>query len=99
MAGKKESGTQWRHISVVIRADILEQAVRQKIDISGACNQALAELTGIDYRQQKIPEGIITEPLIVASNGIPDLHSALPLHLQCQSTERKQKLLPDRCDR
>jgi hypothetical protein len=73
MAGKKESGTQWRHISVVIRADILEQAVRQKIDISGACNQALAELTGIDYRQQKIPEGIITEPLIVASNGIPDL--------------------------
>ena len=73
MAGKKESGTQWRHISVVIRADILEQAVQQKIDISGACNQALAELTGIDYRQQKIPEGIITEPLIVASNGIPDL--------------------------
>jgi hypothetical protein len=73
MAGKKESTTQWRQTSVVIRADILDRALLQKIDISESCNQAIAERLGIDYRQQKIPEGIVTEPVIIAANGKPVL--------------------------
>ena len=73
MAGKKESTTQWRQISVVIRADILDLALKQKIDISESCNQAIAERLGIDYRQQKIPAGIVTEPVIIAANGKPVL--------------------------
>jgi hypothetical protein len=73
MAGKKERSTLWRQTTVVIRADILEQAHLQKIDISEACNQALAEKLGIDYRQQKIPEGIIPGPVIIASDGKPVL--------------------------
>ena len=59
MAGKKESSAPWRQISIVIRADILEQARQQKIDVSEACNRTLAERLGIDFRQQKIPDGIV----------------------------------------
>jgi hypothetical protein len=76
MAGKKESSVPWRQTSVVIRADILEQAYLQKINISEAANRALAERLGIDYRQQKIPEGNVAEPVIIVSNEAP----ALPDH-------------------
>ncbi len=78
MAGKKESSALWRQASVVIRADILEQARQQKIDISEAVNRALAERLGIDYRQQKIPEGVIAEPVIIASNEAPALPDRVP---------------------
>ena len=78
MAGKKESNAQWRQISMVIRADILEQARQQKIDISEACNRSLAERLGIDYHQQKIPDGIVPEPVIIASNGKPVLPDPVP---------------------
>lgn len=73
MAGKKESSTPWRQISIVIRADILERARQQKIEVSEVCNRALAERLGIDYRQQKIPDGIVLEPVIIAANGKPVL--------------------------
>ena len=79
MAGKKESSALWRQASVVIRADILEQARQQKIDISEAVNRALAERVGIDYRQQKIPEGVIAEPVIIASNEAPALPDQVPV--------------------
>lgn len=78
MAGEKESGTRWRQTSVVIRTDILEQARQQEIDISEAVNRALAEKLGIDYRQQKIPEGTIAEPVIIASNEAPALPDHVP---------------------
>ncbi len=78
MAGKKESSALWRQASIVIRADILEQARQQKIDISEAVNRALAERLGIDYRQQKIPEGVIAEPVIIASNEAPALPDHVP---------------------
>jgi hypothetical protein len=78
MAGKKEISAQWRQTPVVIRADILEQADLQKINISEACNHALAERLGIDFRQQKIPEGDVTEPVIIAQNEAP----VLPGHIR-----------------
>ena len=77
MAGKKESNAPWRQISIVIRADILERARQQKIDVSEACNRALAERLGIDFRQQKIPDGIVLEPVIIAANGKPVLPDPL----------------------
>ena len=78
MAGKKESGTPWRQTSVVIRDDIFEMAHEQKIDISDAVNQALAERLGIDYRQQKIPEGNVPEPVFIAPNAPPSLPGHAP---------------------
>jgi hypothetical protein len=78
MAGKKELSAQWRQTPVVIRADILEQAHLQKINISEACNRALAERLGIDFRQQKIPEGAVTEPVIIAPNEAPALPGHIP---------------------
>ncbi len=78
MAGKKETSAQWRQTPVVIRADILEQAHLQKINISEACNQAIAERLGIDFRQQKIPEGAVTEPVIIAQNEAPALPGHIP---------------------
>ena len=73
MAGKKESNAPWHQISIVIRSDILERARQQKIDVTEACNRALAERLGIDFRQQKIPDGIVLEPVIIAANGKPVL--------------------------
>jgi hypothetical protein len=78
MAGRKENSAQWRQTPVVIRADILEQAHLQKINISEACNQAIAERLGIDFRQQKIPEGAVTEPVIIAQNEAPALPGHIP---------------------
>jgi hypothetical protein len=75
MAGKKESSTPWRQTSVLIRADIFDKAREQAIDISGECNRALAERLGIDYRQQKIPEGSVPDPVIIAPNAAPAPHS------------------------
>jgi hypothetical protein len=54
MPEKKEPGDQWRQTSVVIRADIFLKAGEMGLDISNECNQALAHLVGIDYRQQQI---------------------------------------------
>ena len=73
MAGKKEGSHQWHQMTVVIRADIFEQAREQKIDISDEVNKALADRLGIDYGQQKIPEGTIAEPVIIAPNAAPVL--------------------------
>jgi hypothetical protein len=78
MAGKKELSAQWRQTPVVIRADILEQACLQKINISETCNRAIAERVGIDFRQQKIPEGAVTEPVIIAQNEAPALPGHIP---------------------
>jgi hypothetical protein len=80
MAGKKESSTPWRQTSVLIRADIFDKAREQSIDINEECNRALADRLGIDYRQQKIPEGSVPDPVIIAPNTEPALpkriHSA-----------------------
>ena len=78
MAGKKPGSAPWCQVSVVIRADILEQARQREIDISEAINRALAEKMGIDYRQQKIPEGTIAKPVIIAPNEAPALPDRVP---------------------
>jgi hypothetical protein len=69
MAGKKEPGPGWRQTSVLIRADIFSQAHEKGIDISDACNRALADLLGIDYRQQHLDNVPVPPPVIIAKDG------------------------------
>jgi hypothetical protein len=71
MAGKKEPGTAWRQTSVLVRADIFEQAQAKGIDLSDACNRALADLLGIDYRQQQLNAVPAPAPVIIAKDGGP----------------------------
>jgi hypothetical protein len=69
MTGKKESSAIWHHTTVVLRSDIYREAVVRGIDISDACNQALASLTGIEYHQLQLEEVPAPPPVIVARNG------------------------------
>jgi len=69
MTGKKESGATWHHTTVVLREDIYRQALEQGIDISDACNRALASLTGSDYHRQNLEEIPAPPPVIIAKDG------------------------------
>ncbi len=69
MTEKKEAGISWRHTSVILRADIFSKAHEQGTDISNICNKALADLTGLDYREQQFDEIPVTRPVIIAQNG------------------------------
>ena len=69
MAEKKGQGGAWRTTTVRVRPDIYQAAQDQKIDLSDACNQALADLLGIDYRQQQLATVPLPPPVIIAGNG------------------------------
>ncbi|PKL64644.1 MAG: hypothetical protein CVV32_08225 [Methanomicrobiales archaeon HGW-Methanomicrobiales-3] len=69
MAAKKEPGRAWRTTSVLVRADIFAQAQERGIDISDTCNQALADLLGVDYRQQQLDSVPVPPPVIIAKDG------------------------------
>jgi hypothetical protein len=71
MTGKKETDISWRHTSVVVRADLFSKAHEEGIDISNVCNMALANLLGVDYRQQLLENVPVTRPVIIAQNGPP----------------------------
>lgn len=86
MAEKKGQGGAWRTTTVRVRPDIYQAALDQKVDISDACNQALAGLLGIDYRQQQLATVPLPPPVIIAGNGgLPALEKeerATPEHAQ-----------------
>lgn len=88
MTGKKESGATWHHTTVVLRSDIYRQAVVQGIDISDACNRALAGLTGTEYHRQQLEEVPPPPPVIVARTG------SLPLTPADTKKTASQKLHP-----
>ncbi len=71
MSEKKDPGGQWRQTSVVIRADIFLKAGEMGLDISNECNQALAHLVGVDYRQQQINDRAISDHTIHGSDTPP----------------------------
>jgi hypothetical protein len=71
MSEKKDQGVQWRQTSVVIRADIFLKAGEMGLDISNECNQALANLVGIDYQQQTLNDRAITDHNIRGSGNPP----------------------------
>jgi len=70
MPGKKDLNDQWRQTSVVIRADIFLKAGERGLDISNECNQALANLVGIDYRQQQLSGRAISDPVILDADTL-----------------------------
>jgi hypothetical protein len=69
MTGREESGAPWHHTTVILQPDIYRQALERGIDISDACNRALASLTGTEYRQKQREETPATPPVIIARNG------------------------------
>jgi hypothetical protein len=69
MTGKKETGATWHHTTVVLQSDIYQQALFQGIDISDACNRALAGLLGSKYHRQQLEEVPAPPPVIIAKDG------------------------------
>jgi hypothetical protein len=69
MTGKKETGATWHHTTVVLQSDIYRQALERGIDISDACNRALATLTGSEYNRQQREEIPAPPPVIIAKDG------------------------------
>ncbi len=71
MAGR-ESGVTRHSTTVNLQSDIYEQALGLGIDISDACNRALAGLTGVAYRGPERP----ALPVIIAREGaLPQTHA------------------------
>jgi hypothetical protein len=79
MAAHKGEGVQWRHTSVLIRADIFAHVQEQGLNISHECNRALADLVGIDYRQQQLPQETTADPVIIAPEQKTDQAPAGPI--------------------
>ncbi len=90
MSAKKDPNDQWRQTTVVIRSDIFLKAVELGLDISNECNLALANQTGIDYRQQHLSDRIIADPAILDADTqtkelkktsrktpLPDIHPVI----------------------
>jgi hypothetical protein len=69
MTGKIKSGATWHNTSVVLRSDIYRKALEQGIDISDACNRALAILTESEYFSQQMDEVPAPPPVIIAKDG------------------------------
>jgi len=69
MTAHDKRGAQWRHTSVLIRADIFATVHEQGVNISDECNRALAALVGIDYHQQQLEEEAPINPVIIARDG------------------------------
>jgi len=69
MTGKTKTGATWHSTPVVLRSDIYRKALEQGIDISDACNRALAGLTGCEYRNRQTDEIPAPPPVIIARDG------------------------------
>jgi len=69
MSGSTDPNSQWRQVSVVIRSDILLKATETGLDISDVLNRRLAEMVGIDYRQQPVAGRLLQDTAI--STGSP----------------------------
>jgi hypothetical protein len=69
MTGKKDTGATWHPTTVVLQSDIYRQALEKEIDISDACNRALAGLTGAEYHPEQRGEVPVPPPVIIAKDG------------------------------
>jgi len=54
-----------------VRADLLEKAAEQNVDISKLCNRALATAVGIDYDQREKEHVTARKPVIIADESAP----------------------------
>jgi hypothetical protein len=53
----------------MLRGDIVDRAHEKGIDISNECNRALADMLGIDYRQQLLDDRSGPEPVVIAAES------------------------------
>jgi hypothetical protein len=67
----KSAETGWRQTTVLIRSDIFAAAEREHLDISDACNRALAGQLGIDYHPAKKTAPEKTSRVIIAQDTAP----------------------------
>jgi hypothetical protein len=72
MSGRKTTGATWRETTVLIRSDIYAQAEERHIDISDACNRALASLLNIEYRRPHAPPSADEPAIIVPAGAVPE---------------------------
>jgi len=86
MAGIPDNNGAWRRATILVRADVLERARAQKIDINTVCNQALADQLNIDLHQQPLAPEPEPLPVMVAPDGPagtaakPERETRAPLH-------------------
>jgi hypothetical protein len=71
MTGSPDNNSLWRRTTILVRADILEKAREQKIDLSHICNRALADLLEIDLSQQPLGSAEDPLPVMVAPDTVP----------------------------
>lgn len=69
MTGKKGSEGAWHRTLVVLQPEIYRQAVAMGIDVSDACNRALAGMTGIEYHPLQVAAVPAPPPVIIARDG------------------------------
>jgi len=69
MTGKKGGREALHETVVVLQADIYRLAVAKGINISDACNRALAGLTGAEYPRKEDMEKVPPPPVIIARDG------------------------------
>jgi hypothetical protein len=82
MTGKNAEDEEWHTVSLPVRADILDKAAKQGVDINGLCNRALATAVGIDYNQQENDRAAARKPVIVAKEAAAVvIPPAIPLPL------------------
>lgn len=72
MSGSTDPGSQWRKVSVVIRSDILVKAAETGLDISDVLNGRLAEMVGIDYRQQPVGGRLVQDTAVNTGSTVGD---------------------------
>ena len=64
MSGSTDPGSQWRQVAVIVRSDILLRATETGLDISDVLNSRLADMVGIDYRQQPLADRLLQDTAI-----------------------------------
>lgn len=69
MTGKDKEDAAGQPPVVAIRPDIYRLALKRGIDVSDACNRALASLTGTGYPGTHPDTGPALPPVIIAGNG------------------------------
>ena len=108
MTGRPDNNPVWHRTTILIRADLLERAQAHKTDISGVCNQALADLLNIDLCQQPLASQPAPVPIMVAPDGSPKRpgkparEPPIPLHpvinaddpAAVTNVKRAKKILP-----
>jgi len=100
MGAEKSAETGWRQVPVLIRSDIMAAAEREHLDISDACNRALAGQLGIDLRPPRRIHTPGESQVIVAPDAVPAVHApAAPAVINAEDPTVPGKVLREKKER